>query len=325
MIALLALFAFILTWQYSNFSLIFLPLIFYGLAREFFVFLKFRKNIIKEATIVKNSLIYRLSMGDFLIYIISFFMAIFTFLSLFLNLITAQKQELFFLLIFLPLCLVFLRKKLNFQFIDNAYSDFRIIIISAFLIALIYAIFNLFFSSLEEVRLENFSQNVIPYKISTFFVFDFISEILTLIKFIEEYFLSSLGVVWFKMIHLIFDFSNFFIFSLSFAYIYNFAFKIKNKNYIYIFSFMMILGIFFIKETKNEKIKPYQKEFSLFVENIALLKEQNLTSLKQNKDQIENNLKKVQELLNKNAFELGIWWFSKEKEDLQKAVNESLK
>ncbi|MBK1993856.1 hypothetical protein FSE90_06275, partial [Campylobacter novaezeelandiae] len=95
--------------------------------------------------------------------------------------------------------------------------------------------------------------------------------------------------------------------------------------YIYIFSFMMILGIFFIKETKNEKIKPYQKEFALFVENIALLKEQNLTSLKQNKDQVENNLKKVQELLNKNAFELGIWWFSKEKEDLQKAVNESLK
>ncbi|MBK1964825.1 hypothetical protein F2N14_07710, partial [Campylobacter novaezeelandiae] len=94
---------------------------------------------------------------------------------------------------------------------------------------------------------------------------------------------------------------------------------------IYIFSFMMILGIFFIKETKNEKIKPYQKEFALFVENIALLKEQNLTSLKQNKDQVENNLKKVQELLNKNAFELGIWWFSKEKEDLQKAVNESLK
>ena len=36
------------------------------------------------------------------------------------------------------------------------------------------------------------------------------------------------------------------------------------------------------------------------------------------------NLKQVQELLDKNAFEIGIWWFSKEKEELQKALNESL-
>ncbi|MBK1992015.1 hypothetical protein JG676_05300 [Campylobacter sp. 2018MI35] len=324
MIALLALFAFILTWQYSSFSLIFLPLIFYGLAREFFVFLKFRKNVIKEATIIKNSLIYRLSMGDFFIYIISFFMAIFTFLSLFLNLITAQKQELVFLLAFLPLCIVFLRKKLNFQLINNAYNDFRIIIISAFLIALIYAIINLFFNSLEGIKLENF-QYIIPYKNSTFFVFDFISEILTLIRLIKEYFLTSLGIFWFKIIHFIFDFFNFFVFSLSFAYIYNFALKVQNKNYVFILSFMMILGIFFIKEIKNEKLKPYQKELALFIENTTILKEQNLSSLKQNKDQIERNLKQVQDLLNKNAFELGIWWFSKEKEDLQKAINESLK
>ncbi|ELZ6384966.1 hypothetical protein UXV27_001218, partial [Campylobacter coli] len=54
------------------------------------------------------------------------------------------------------------------------------------------------------------------------------------------------------------------------------------------------------------------------------LKEQNLSMLQNDKDRLVKNLKQVQELLDKNAFEIGIWWFSKEKEELQKALNESL-
>ncbi|EJB0263904.1 hypothetical protein QBO66_001091, partial [Campylobacter coli] len=49
-----------------------------------------------------------------------------------------------------------------------------------------------------------------------------------------------------------------------------------------------------------------------------------LSMLQNDKDRLVKNLKQVQELLDKNAFEIGIWWFSKEKEELQKALNESL-
>ncbi|HHP5551593.1 TPA: hypothetical protein ACSCZS_000759, partial [Campylobacter jejuni] len=42
-----------------------------------FLFLKLRKNIIKEATLIKGSLFYRISIGDFYLYIFSFFLAIF--------------------------------------------------------------------------------------------------------------------------------------------------------------------------------------------------------------------------------------------------------
>ncbi|EOH0466625.1 hypothetical protein ACMEEZ_001500, partial [Campylobacter jejuni] len=37
------------------------------------------------------------------------------------------------------------------------------------------------------------------------------------------------------------------------------------------------------------------------------------------------DLKDLREIFKKNAFEIGIWWFSKEKEDLEKRINESLK
>ncbi|EJA8619034.1 hypothetical protein MU344_001149, partial [Campylobacter jejuni] len=41
--------------------------------------------------------------------------------------------------------------------------------------------------------------------------------------------------------------------------------------------------------------------------------------------QKEKDLKDLREIFKKNAFEIGIWWFSKEKEDLEKRINESLK
>ncbi|EAH6862793.1 hypothetical protein CYC02_06615, partial [Campylobacter coli] len=81
---------------------------------------------------------------------------------------------------------------------------------------------------------------------------------------------------------------------------------------------------FFIIEDKNQNPKAYQKELVLMMNNLSFLKEQNLSMLQNDKDRLVKNLKQVQELLDKNAFEIGIWWFSKEKEELQKALNESL-
>lgn len=325
MIVLIALFAFCLTWQYSSFSLLFLPFIFYALMREFFSFLKLRKDIIKEATMIKNSLIYRISAGDFYIYIISFFMALFALFSLFLNLISFENQDGFFLFILLPLFLLFLKQKLHLQFLDNAYNDFRIIIIASFCLALLYAVFNLFSKNLQSFSLEDFSQNVIHYKNSTFFIFDFISQLLTLINALKEYFLSSLGVFWFKFLNFIFDFLNFFILSSFVAYLYNFAFRIKNKIYIFLFSFLISVVSFFMVESKNQNPKAYQKEIFLMMDNLSFLKEQNLSAFKNDKDRFYKNLKQIQELLNKNVFEMTIWWFSNDKEELQKTLDENFK
>lgn len=66
-------FIFCMTWQYSSFSLLTSPFVFYALMREFFSFLKLIKSIIKEATMIKNGLTYRISIGDFYIYIIPCF------------------------------------------------------------------------------------------------------------------------------------------------------------------------------------------------------------------------------------------------------------
>ncbi|EAH5248872.1 hypothetical protein QRV01_001553, partial [Campylobacter coli] len=122
----------------------------------------------------------------------------------------------------------------------------------------------------------------------------------------------------------IFDFINFFIFCSFVAYLYNFAFKAKKKTYVFVFSFFITLASFFIIEDKNQNPKAYQKELVLMMNNLSFLKEQNLSMLQNDKDRLVKNLKQVQELLDKNAFEIGIWWFSKEKEELQKALNESL-
>ncbi|TKX31819.1 hypothetical protein [Campylobacter estrildidarum] len=324
MIALLALFAFILTWQFFNYAFIFLIFIFYAFMREFLIFLKFRKNVLKEATIVKNSLIYRITSGDFYLYIISFFMALFATFSLFSNLITSQKQDFLFLFIFLPLFLLFFKKKFHLQFIDNAYNDFRIIVITSFFTAFIYSLFNLFFVKQVDFNLNDFYQNMIYYKNSSFFIFDFISQCLAILNGLKEYFLFSFGIIWFKIFNFIFDFLNFFILSSFISYLYNFAFK-KNKIYIFIFSFLIAITLFFSRETKNESVKTYHKEIFFMVNNLSFLKEQNLSTLKEDKDKLDKNLRQVREILNKNAFEIGIWWFSKEKEDLQKSLNESLK
>ncbi|EAK1484538.1 hypothetical protein CS463_01350, partial [Campylobacter jejuni] len=155
-LTLLSLFGFLLTWQRSAFSLFFLIPIFLTLFWEFFLFLKLRKNIIKEATLIKGSLFYRISMGDFYLYIFSFFLAIFV-----LNL---EKIDFVFIFIILPLLMIFLKKELHLQFIDNAYNDFRIVVIASFFTALFYAFYGLFFTYNELLNLELFSRKIIAYK-----------------------------------------------------------------------------------------------------------------------------------------------------------------
>ncbi|EAK6991045.1 hypothetical protein FBJ86_08570, partial [Campylobacter jejuni] len=177
-LTLLSLFGFLLTWQRSAFSLFFLIPIFLTLFWEFFLFLKLRKNIIKEATLIKGSLFYRISMGDFYLYIFSFFLAIFGLVSLFLNFLNLEKIDFVFIFIILPLLMIFLKKELHLQFIDNAYNDFRIVVIASFFYCFILCILWAFFTYNELLNLELFSRKIIAYKSASFVYFDFLSEFL---------------------------------------------------------------------------------------------------------------------------------------------------
>lgn len=316
-LTLLSLFGFLLTWQRSAFSLFFLIPIFLTLFWEFFLFLKLRKNIIKEATLIKGSLFYRISMGDFYLYIFSFFLAIFV-----LNL---EKIDFVFIFIILPLLMIFLKKELHLQFIDNAYNDFRIVVIASFFTALFYAFYGLFFTYNELLNLELFSRKIIAYKSASFVYFDFLSEFLHFVSNLKFFIFSYFGYLGFRALNFIFDFFNFFMFCSLLAFVFNFVLKIKIKIIVLFLCFIMVLGNYFLKEQRNNALKSEQEQILLWMNNFNFLKDNNLSLIQKEKDLFEKDLKDLREIFKKNAFEIGIWWFSKEKEDLEKRINESLK
>ncbi len=312
-LTLLSLFGFLLTWQRSAFSLFFLISIFLTLFWEFFLFLKLRKNIIKEATLIKGSLFYRVSMGDFYLYIFSFFLAIFGLVSLFLNFLNLEKIDFVFIFIILPLLMIFLKKELHLQFVDNAYNDFRIVVIASF------------FTYNELLNLELFSRKIIAYKSASFVYFDFLSEFLHFVSNLKFFIFSYFGYLGFRALNFIFDFFNFFMFCSLLAFVFNFVLKIKIKIIVLFLCFIMVLGNYFLKEQRNNALKSEQEQILLWMNNFNFLKDNNLSLIQKEKDLFEKDLKDLREIFKKNAFEIGIWWFSKEKEDLEKRINESLK
>lgn len=324
-LTLLSLFGFLLTWQRSAFSLFFLIPIFLTLFWEFFLFLKLRKNIIKEATLIKGSLFYRISMGDFYLYIFSFFLAIFGLVSLFLNFLNLEKIDFVFIFIILPLLMIFLKKELHLQFIDNAYNDFRIVVIASFFYCFILCILWAFFTYNELLNLELFSRKIIAYKSASFVYFDFLSEFLHFVSNLKFFIFSYFGYLGFRALNFIFDFFNFFMFCSLLAFVFNFVLKIKIKIIVLFLCFIMVLGNYFLKEQRNNALKSEQEQILLWMNNFNFLKDNNLSLIQKEKDLFEKDLKDLREIFKKNAFEIGIWWFSKEKEDLEKRINESLK
>ncbi len=324
-LTLLSLFGFLLTWQRSAFSLFFLIPIFLTLFWEFFLFLKLRKNIIKEATLIKGSLFYRISMGDFYLYIFSFFLAIFGLVSLFLNFLNLEKIDFVFIFIILPLLMIFLKKELHLQFVDNAYNDFRIVVIASFFTALFYAFYGLFFTYNELLNLELFSRKIIAYRSASFVYFDFLSEFLHFVSNLKFFIFSYFGYLGFRALNFIFDFFNFFMFCSLLAFVFNFVLKIKIKIIVLFLCLIMVLGNYFLKEQRNNALKSEQEQVLLWMNNFNFLKDNNLSLIQKEKDLFEKDLKDLGEIFKKNAFEIGIWWFSKEKEDLEKRINESLK
>ncbi|ECO3609815.1 hypothetical protein FX834_06385, partial [Campylobacter jejuni] len=126
-------------------------------------------------------------------------------------------------------------------------------------------------------------------------------------------------------LNFIFDFFNFFMFCSLSAFVFNFVLKIKIKIIVLFLCFIMVLGNYFLKEQRNNALKSEQEQILLWMNNFNFLKDNNLSLIQKEKDLFEKDLKDLGEIFKKNAFEIGIWWFSKEKEDLEKRINESLK
>ncbi|BEJ85417.1 membrane protein [Campylobacter jejuni] len=274
---------------------------------------------------IKGSLFYRISMGDFYLYIFSFFLAIFGLVSLFLNFLNLEKIDLVFIFIILPLLMIFLKKELHLQFVNNAYNDFRIVVIASFFTALFYAFYGLFFTYNELLNLELFSRKIITYKSASFVYFDFLSEFLYFVSNLKLFIFSHFGYLSFRALNFIFDFFNFFMFCSLLAFVFNFVLKIKIKIIVLFLCFIMVLGSYFLKEQRNNALKSEQEQILLWMNNFNFLKDYNLSLIQKEKDLFEKDLKDLREIFKKNAFEIGIWWFSKEKEDLEKRINESLK
>ncbi|MFK0436955.1 hypothetical protein ACISOE_03850, partial [Campylobacter jejuni] len=228
-LTLLSLFGFLLTWQRSAFSLFFLISIFLTLFWEFFLFLKLRKNIIKEATLIKGSLFYRVSMGDFYLYIFSFFLAIFGLVSLFLNFLNLEKIDFVFIFIILPLLMIFLKKELHLQFVDNAYNDFRIVVIASFFTALFYAFYGLFFTYNELLNLELFSRKIIAFRSVLFFIFFFFFNFYIFFSILNFFFFFFFFFLGFGFLLFFFYFFIFFFFFFFFFFVFFFFFLLYLK------------------------------------------------------------------------------------------------
>ncbi|EIO9569024.1 hypothetical protein LRJ46_000649, partial [Campylobacter jejuni] len=104
-----------------------------------------------------------------------------------------------------------------------------------------------------------------------------------------------------------------------------FVLKINTKIIVLFLCLIMVLGNYFLKEQRNNTLKSEQEQVLLWMNNFNFLKDNNLSLIQKEKDLFEKDLKDLREIFKKNAFEIGIWWFSKEKEDLEKRINESLK
>ncbi|MGM8975076.1 hypothetical protein ACTFDJ_05020, partial [Campylobacter jejuni] len=100
---------------------------------------------------------------------------------------------------------------------------------------------------------------------------------------------------------------------------------IKIKIIVLFLCFVMVLASYFLKEQRNNALKSEQEQILLWMNNFDFLKDHNLSLIQKEKDLFEKDLKDLREIFKKNVFEIGIWWFSKEKEDLEKRINESLK
>ncbi|EOH9638616.1 metallophosphoesterase, partial [Campylobacter jejuni] len=122
--------------------------------------IKLNLHTSKGNNLVLNNAFIKLAHGDiFLPPLLQFTLKTLRnhYLLIFLNFLNLEKIDFVFIFIILPLLMIFLKKELHLQFVDNAYNDFRIVVIASFFTALFYAFYGLFFTYNEILNLELFS------------------------------------------------------------------------------------------------------------------------------------------------------------------------
>lgn len=321
LLAVFGLLGFVLSWQKLIFALLFLLLPFYALYKENFLILWARKNIIKKATLNKRALFYRLTEKNTLLRLIAFCLALIAIASLTLNLMYANLLDLTFLFVLFPLLFLLVKRALRSQFRTNPYNTLRVVLISALFTGFFYSLAQLFLRENYEpfFYLNNFLD---LYKTSIFAPFDALSQALHFVVVFKNFMVFWLENLSAKCLIFSFEVLNFFVLCSSFALLCNFVLKSKISAFWWLFA--SLLTLLFYDESINLKPK-YQDKISAYLQNIQNpLLEQNLSALKAQNENLQKSLIAIKELLDKNAFEMSLWWLSPQKDELKKSLNKVL-
>ena len=319
---ILSLFIITLIWQELTFVLFFSIFIFYAIYKENLSFLKARKIIIKKATIQKNSLFDKLSKGKTYSKILAFLFSATLVLSLLLNLLYANRLDLVFFFCIFPIFFFLSKMLLRSQFKLSSYNIFYFIAFSAFFTAFFYAISNLIFKEPLEAFLY-LKENIDLYKISSVSFLNFISQGIHILAVLKNFLLLYFDNIAIEILVFCFDFLNSFFSFLALGFVYSFCFH--KKSYIFLVLFLGFI-LFFVYDDKRNKEKIYQDSLVFVFENIqnkAILDE-NLSHLKENLKYNTHFLKIFKEILEKSAFDIGLWWFSEEKKELENELKKAL-
>lgn len=321
LLAVFGLLGFVLSWQKLIFAPLFLLAPFYALYKENFLILWARKNIIKKATLKKSALFYRLTEKNTLLQAIAFCLALVAISSLVLNLMYANALDFIFLFVFFPLLFLFVKMLLRSQFRTNPYNTLRVVLVAAFVTSLFYSFSQLFFRQNYEpfFYLNNFLDT---YKSSVLPPLDAFSQTLYFVVVFKNFMIFWLENLSAKCLIFGLEVLNFFVLCSSFALLCSFVLKDKKSTIFWLLA--SILSLLFYEESVNVKPK-YQEKFSTYLQNAqSPLLEQNLSAVQEQNELYKANLAKFKELLNKNAFEISIWWLSNEKDELKKSLQKAL-
>ena len=320
-LALFGLLAFVLSWQKFAFALLFLLPAFYALYKENFLILWARKNIIKKATLNKRALFYKLTAKNSLLHAISFCLALVGIASLTLNLMYANALDLAFLFVLFPLLFLLVKRALRSQFRTNPYNTLRVVLISAFLTGFFYSLSQAFFREHYEpfYYLNHFLDT---YKSSIFAPLDALSQALHFVVVFKNFMVFWLESVSAKCLIFGLEVLNFFVLCSCFALLCSFVLKSKLNAFWWLFA--SLLSLLFYEESLNLKPK-YQEKISAYLQNIqSPLLEQNLSALSAQNENLQKSLAVVKELLEKNTFEMSLWWLSPQKDELKNSLNKAL-
>lgn len=312
--------AFVFLWQ--DFALAFLLWLppFFALFKENLSFLRARKKLIKRAIFKGGSLFDRLTNGQIFLKFLAFFIALLAVLSLALNLMYASHFDFFMLFGVFSLLYFVFKNRLYSQFKKSSFNTFRALFLLALPCAFFYALFN-FLSFENKDAFLYLKEHIDAYKSANFRALDELSYMLNLSSVLKNFFLFYTQSLVLRGFAFVFDFLNFFILLSSFGLLLHFA--LKNLFHLFL-SFLcacLLIGVYEDRLNQNELI--LKDKLPLLLENFSqapLLLDSNLTQIQKDAQDRAFLLQEFKNTLSKSLFELGLWWFSDEKKELEKRL-----